>query len=347
MSENNRQETRSTNGVGETDAPASTTERDGATDDTAILRARLKRLEEENDRLRERYAGVRETRYRRTALGLAAVGVVFGLAGVVVTAVQDVLFAIAAAGLFGAVLTRFLTPEQFIPLDIGEGTYAALADNESALADQLGLSAKRVYLSTPQGPRLFVPELAEYDRTLLEEDAFDRPLVVNDTASRSGAAFRPTAEPLLRAFEEQYRGDLPSTPAEAVATIREGVTDALELAGAVEIDLDSGDGRVTFAVDDPLYGDLTGFDHPISSFLGAGLGRALGVPIEVDVVVTERDQQATALVTCRWDPEALASDADTDGDVDADVDVDADADESGLESKTDPQTDDVAAVDTE
>jgi hypothetical protein len=63
------------------------------------------------------------------------------------------------------------------------------------------------------------------------------------------------------------------------------------------------------------------------------------VPIEVDVVVTERDQQATALVTCRWDPEALASDADADGD--------ADADESGSESKTDPQTDDVAAVDTE
>lgn len=277
--------------------------------DSDLLRARVRRLEEANRRLRDQYAGVRERRYRRTALGLAVVGVVFGLTGLVVTEAQDVLFAIAAAGLFGAVLTRFLTPEQFIPLDIGEGTYAALAENEAALADQLGLSSTRVYVTTDRGPRLFVPELDAYDDALLDDpDALAEPLVVGDDASRSGLSLRPAAEPLLRAFEQQHRGTLPADPQEAVATLREAVTDALELAGGVDVDLDSDDGRVTFSLSDPLYGDTTQFDHPIGSFLGAGLATALGTPIEVDVVTVERDGTVTPLVTCRWDPDRLDDD---------------------------------------
>ena len=64
-------------------------------------------------------------------------------------------------------------------------------------------------------------------------------------------------------------------------TLLEGVTDVLELAGAVEADFDRADGRATFAIDDPLYGDMTAFDHPIASFLGTGLARALDTPVEV------------------------------------------------------------------
>lgn len=289
---------------GSDDEDEATKEGEGE-DQVSVLRARTRRLEEENRRLRDRYAGVRERRYTRTAIGLAAVGIGFGIAGVVVTSAQEVLFGIAAAGLFGAVLTRYLTPEQFIPLEVGEGIYAALADNEAAIADQLGLSSTRVYLATDQGPRLFVPELDGYDRSLLDEDAFDRPLVVNDTASRSGVVLRPTAEPLVRAFEEQHRGDLPQTPRDAVATLREGVTDALELAAGAEVDLDSAEGRVTVSVDTPLYGDVTAFDHPLASFLGSGLATALDTPVEVDVVTTDRDETTTPLVTCRWDPGML------------------------------------------
>lgn len=276
---------------------------DTTADEADLLRTRVRRLEEENRRLRDQYAGVRERRYRRTAIALAVVGLLFGGAGVVVTSAQEVLFAIAAAGLFGAVLTRYLTPEQFIPLDVSEGIYAALASNEAALANQLGLARTRLYLATDAGARLVVPEVDAYDDELLRIDDDDpAPLVVSDRAARSGLSLRPTAEPLLRAFEEQHGGALPGEPAEAVSTLAEAVTDALELAGGVETDLDSEEGRVTFSVTDPLYGDVTTFDHPVSSFFGLGLARALETPVRVDVVTSESDHKVAALVTCRWTP---------------------------------------------
>lgn len=288
--------------------------RDGESDGEVAdenLRARLRRLEEENDRLRREYVGARESQYGRTALGLAVVGLGFGLAGFVVTSAQEILFTLAATGLFGAVLTRFLTPETFIPLDIGEGIYATFADNEASLASQLGLSGARVYLTTERGPRLFVPEVEAYDRSLLDVDGeLANPLVVGEGASRSGLSVRPAGEPLLRAFEKQYRRDLPATPSEAVPTFEEGVTDALELAVGVDSDFDAGAGRATFEFREQLFGSPTRFDHPIGSFLGTGLATALDTPVEVDVKSTRRDE-TTMFVTCRWDPEAVGE---SDGD---------------------------------
>ena len=309
-----------------TDAAASTGDDPGAaaTDDTETTaadgvdadrrQARIRRLEGETRRLRERYADIRERRYQRTALALGLVGVVFGLAALVVTSARDVLFALAGVGLFGAVLTWYLTPEQFIPLDVGEGIYATMADNEAAVAEQLGLSSTRVYVATDRGPRLFVPETDAYDAELLaataEDDPLARPLVVGDRAARSGLSLRPVAAVLLDSFDDQHSGPLPAVPREAVSTLAEGVTDGLELAGAVDSDLDAADGRVTFSVHDPLYGDLTRFDHPIPSFLGSGLARALGTPVTVDVVVTATEGDETPLVTCRWTPDDAAAETD-------------------------------------
>lgn len=270
--------------------------------DAAALRARVRRLEEENDQLRKQYRTVRESRYARTALGLATVGVMFGLLGFVVIDAQEVLFVIAATGLFGAILTRFLTPERLVSLDVGEGIYAVLASNEASIADQLGLSSTRVYVTTERGTRLFVPEVDKYEREIFDTDEeFDGPLVVGETASRSGLSLRPTAEPLLRVYEEQHGGDLPPVPREAVLALSEGLTDALEIAASADTDLDVDEGRVTFEISEFLFGPPSRFDHPISSFLGTGLATALDTPTEVEVTTARRQEEQTLLVTCRWD----------------------------------------------
>lgn len=273
--------------------------RETPVEEVDALRARVRRLEEENDRLREQYASVRESRYARTALGLAGVGVVFGLAGLVVTSAQEVLFAIAAAGLFGAVLTRYLTPERFVPHDVSEGLFAVFAENEAALASQLGLSTTRVYLTTDRGPRLYVPEVDAYDRSLLDDpEAFEEPLVVSDAASRSGLALRPSAEPLLHSLGADH--EFGSTPIEAAETLAEAVTDVFELATAVEVTRVPDENRVTFEVTDSLYGSPTRFDHPVVSLLGVGLASALETPVTVDVTTAERGTSLTTLVTCQW-----------------------------------------------
>jgi hypothetical protein len=288
-------------------APASTDGENAADDDTRealveevnALRARARRLEEENDRLREQYASVRESRYTRTALGLAGVGVVFGLAGLVVTSAQEVLFAIAAAGLFGAVLTRYLTPERFVPHDVSEGLFAVFAENEAAIASQLGLSTTRVYLTTDRGPRLFVPEVDAYDRSLLDDTAaFDDPLVVDDSAARSGLVLRPSADPLLHSLGADR--EFGSTPTAAAETLAETVTEVFELATHVESTKDPDENRLVFEVTDSLFGSPTRFDHPVVSLFGAGLASALETPVTVDVTTAARDGTPTTLVTCRW-----------------------------------------------
>jgi hypothetical protein len=107
----------------------------------------------------------------------------------------------------------------------------------------------------------------------------------------------------LRTFDDQRGEPLPTEPREAVSILREGVTDGLELASDADVDLDSDDGRVTFSLHNAMYGDVTRFDHPIPSFLGCGLARALNAPVTVDVTTTEKEGETTALVTCRWEPD--------------------------------------------
>jgi hypothetical protein len=328
--------------LGETDGTTRSDGEDGDGDDeSAALRTRLRRLEEENERLREQYAGVSESRYVRTALGLATVGIVFGAVGFVVPSAQEVLFTIAAAGLFGAVLTRYLTPEQFVPLDVGEGIYTTLAGNEAALADQLGLSSTRVYLTTDHGPRLVVPEIDGYEPALLDSDELEGPLVVGDRASRSGLSLRPVAEPLLSAVESQSDG-LPTDPREAVPTLHEEVTDVLELADGVDSDIDAAGGRVTFEVDDPLYGSGEGFDHPVGSFLGSRLATALGAPVHVAVQTTEADGSETLLVTCRWDANGI----ETNGEGPDASEADGDSSDPEI-TEGDPTTDETESTATD
>jgi hypothetical protein len=119
-----------------------------AGDDATVaeLRTQLRLLAEENEQLRDSYARAKQTQYRRTALGLAALGCLGVAGGVLVAGASDVLFVLGGIGLFGGLLTYYLTPEQFVAADVGRAVYSVLAANEAALVDELGLSDRRVYV---------------------------------------------------------------------------------------------------------------------------------------------------------------------------------------------------------
>lgn len=244
-----------------------------------------------------------KSRHTRTAFMLAVVGIAFGAMGFIVASAREILFTLAATGLFGAVLTRFLTPQQLVPIDIAEGIYSTLALNELSFVEQMGLSSTRVYATTESGLRLFVPEVDTYDRSLFSTDeGVDGPYISGETESRSGLVLRPVAEPLLRGFEERQDGTFSSVPEEAALTLSEGLTHSLEFASSVKTDLDTDDGRVTFEVVEFLLGPSTQFDHPVVSFLGAGLATALDVPIDVEVTNPRQGDKERMIVTCQWNP---------------------------------------------
>ena len=300
---------------------------------TERLRDQVRRLENKNQRLQQQYESTQQSRSRQTVIGLAVVGGLAAGAAYLVPSAQEVLFTIAATGLFAAVLAYTLTPDRFVPVDIGEGIYESLALNEQAVADELGLSNTRVYATTNVGPRLFVPEIDAYDRAVVDGQGdgdvthrLSEPFVVSDLASQSGLALRPTARTLLSSFTDDHGNTLPENPADAAVALQEGVTEVFELARKVTVDVDAADGRVTFAVKGQLFGPLTRFDHPVASFFGAGLAEALSQPIELSVEETD----AGSFVTCRWA-------------VDAAADVES---ESESESESEPDAESTSATDT-
>ena len=263
-------------------------------DEHLELAARAELLAEENSRLREEYVRARRAQYRNTALGLAALGVVAGLGGLVFPGSREVLFVLAATGLFGGVLTYSLTPGRFVAAEVSERVYAGLAANQAALAAELGLREERVYLpGEGDGVRLFVPRHREYD--LPDADAGP---IVADERSR-GLLLEPTGDRLVRELERGLPGELAGQPAALAAQLADGLVEQLELARSAEPDVDPETGRVTVALGDPAFGPVDRFDHPVASFFAVGVATGLEQP--VSLAVEPGDDRADWLVTCRWD----------------------------------------------
>ena len=271
---------------------ASTTD-DEQPPDPAQLQAELEELQAENRRLREQYAATQQQTYRHTALGLAGVGLLAGVLGVIITPAQQVLFALAGIGVFAAVLTWFLTPEQFIPVGIGEAVYEPLAENLDAVAGELGLSGNRIYLEQSQGSRLYIPE----GETTTVPEELASVFRIGDSPEETGIALQPTGSRLVDEFEETHSGPLPETPAELSTHLVEGLVDGIELATDVETTVDTENNQITFEVTDPQFGSLAQFDHPVQSFLALGVARGLETPVEVEKVLSSADSE---LVTVRW-----------------------------------------------
>ena len=257
------------------------------------LAAQVDLLTDENRRLRAEYARARQSQYRTTALGLAAIGAVAVLGGIVFPETRDVLVALGATGLFGAVLTYYLAPTQFVAADVGERVYAAGATNFIGIIDELGLRDDRCYVPVETGtPRLYVPRHADYsipvDRT--------GPFVV-EPESR-GLLLEPTGANLHREFERAVTGDVATDPAALSAQLTDALVEQFELVREVETDVDPADGRATIAVTDSAFGPVDRFDHPVPSFLAVGLADGLGRPVDLEVV--PGDERADWRITCRW-----------------------------------------------
>jgi hypothetical protein len=278
----------------------SASEEGSAAEDDEEQQLQLELLREENERLRRSYALARRSSYRRSALGLAAVGILAIAGGVLFPVAREVLLALGGTGLFGAVLTYYLTPEQFIAADVGTAVYGAMADTKGAIVDDLGLTEQTVYVPTDTAnPEawLFVPQHAEYE--IPDDDALATPFVVGDEASKRGVSIRPTGSPLLREFDATRTGDPGDDPVAAVDQLADAVAEQFELAEGLDADVATDERRATVAVTGSAFGAVDRFDHPIPSVLAVGLAATLDAPVVAETTVAE-NERADYLVTLRW-----------------------------------------------
>ena len=277
-------------------AEASDAERDD-------LAARVELLEAENRRLRDQFDRARRAGHHRAALGLAVVGCVAALGGVLFPSSGDVLFALAGTGWFAAVLTFYLTPERFIAATVGERVYAATATTGAELIGDLGLTGDLVYATTTAETgavgdvRLFVPLHRNY--VVPEGAELGSPFVVTDDERGRGLSVTPTGASLFREFEASLAEPLESDPERLVLQLRDALVAEFELLDAATVEYDEANRRVTVRVEGSAFGAVTRFDHPVASLLATGLANGLQRPVRLETVEAD-ESTGSYLVTCDW-----------------------------------------------
>jgi hypothetical protein len=278
------------------------TEPDTPAEDPVDVAAQVEVLRRENERLRTEYARSKRTQYRRTAVGLAGIGVLGIVGGVLFPAVRTLLIALGATGVFAGLLTYYLTPERFITADVGLGVYRTHADTLDALVAELGLRESMVYVPvhTPgmgADCRLFVPKHEAY--TVPDAEALQSLFVITDADNSRGVALQPTGSHLYAEFERGVAGSPSSDPARLAEQASDALVEQFELCDRATPDVDGETGRATVGIDDSALGGVDRVDHPIGSFLAVAFVRNLEQPVELDTARPD-DGQADALVTLRW-----------------------------------------------
>lgn len=270
----------------------------------AELANQVEELRAENRRIREAHARTRQRENRRTALGLLAIGLVGIAAGIAFPSARTILFALGATGVFGAVLSFYLSPDRFVPATVGLSAYDSVADIGSGIRKELGLTDVSVYVpvesqsSETRAPvRLFVPQSTEY--TSPSDEALQSTFVVSADERERGVAFTPTAGRLLMEFERAATDEVSSQPGPLAAQLCDALVEQFELVRSAEAEIDSEANRVTIRVSGGLYPDVAEFDSPVASFLGSGFARGLDESVTVETDRVEGGE-AEMLVTCRW-----------------------------------------------
>jgi hypothetical protein len=253
----------------------------GAAEAGAEREARIELLEEQNRRLREEYARAQRSQYRRTALGMGVIGVFGFVGGFVFPGYATVFFSFGGIGVFAAVLTYFLTPEQFLPASIGSVVYESMAANQASLVDNLGLSDARVYV--PVGAdgsvRIYVPQMEEF--TIPDLEHLTDGVLVVPTSSERGLSLRPTGGPLTDEFTRLFDGPLPNEVAPLSAAISDALVEQFELVEMATPESSADD--VVIGLQGVAFSQLDRFDHPVCSFVATTTAVALGQPCTVSV----------------------------------------------------------------
>ncbi|MGQ4557351.1 hypothetical protein [Halobellus sp. GM3] len=249
------------------------------------LLTQLELLNTENQELYNSYVRAKHTQYRRTAIGLGVIGVIAAVSGVVIPSAQTILLSLAGVGVFGSVLTLYLTPEQFIAADTGRDVYLTLASNEEALTTELGLTDDRIYVPTgsPERPVvLFVPQVDEY--VIPEAEPLTETIIATEDAQSRGVAFTPSGSRLFESFQQALAGSLAETPAELGSQLTEALTTQFELLDSAQAEVDTDLQGLTVIVSGSAYGPVTRFDHPVVSFIATGLAHGLECPVTISTI---------------------------------------------------------------
>lgn len=278
-----------------TDTMDDLTEQDSPDTDNAetLATAELEVLREENERLRAQFKQARQTTYRRTALAFLVVGgVALGGAGLFPD-VRVLLVALGGTGVFAAILTSFITPEEFLAASVSEHLFAATAANGQALVDELGLQNRRVYVPVgEQTVRLYLPAHREYAVPPVE--ALRSVFVVTGDERERGVTLQPTGSELYTDFE---RAASEATDLEAFAAqLGDAVVEQFELARGVSSGVSPDAGQARFDITGQSCGDLQALDHPVVSFLGTGLAIWTDQPVRIEFP----EEGAATLIQCHW-----------------------------------------------
>lgn len=262
-------------------------------DDEENPESTIAELEAELARLRQEYDAARRTQYKRTAIGLALIGIAALAGGAVIAPVREVLIILGITGLFGAVITYYITPETFVAADIGERVSADLAENLGDIVVELGLTTNRLYVPTDTTPpvRLFIPRVDPY--SIPDADALSDTLVITSERRTHGLALTPAGNRLFDSFEQTRDGPLTDDPTTIADQLATGLTDGVELAANVDTE-QTAEKIITVRITQTQFGTATRFDNPATSFFAVGLAIALDTPIEVEYYETEEPQTIRA-----------------------------------------------------
>jgi hypothetical protein len=251
------------------------------------LAAEVELLAAENRRLKRKAAVAGRTSYRRTALGLALLGLLAAAGAVAFPGSRTVLAALAGIGLFGAVLTRLVTPERTVSAAASERVYDAYAASATDATADLGLAGAPVYVPVESvGPgfapvRLYVPR--HDDAALPPVESLAAPFVVGEDPDARGVTYAPVGAALVAELRDAALEPVPTDPGELGDYLASALVDAFELAGDARASLDAEGTALVVAVTDPAYGPLSRFDHPVVSLLATGVAAARGVPVRAAV----------------------------------------------------------------
>lgn len=234
-------------------------------------------------------------RFRIAAGLLVGLGLVAVAGAWYVPAERTLLVVAGGIGVFGGVLTYYLTRGRFVPAPVSRGVQGAMAANQAALLEEFDGTVSQVYLPSEEGCVLSVRGQGE---PLPAVEELTVPQVALSTGE--GLALVPTGEPLLDEVEATLHEPLSGDPEILASQIAEGLQETLEIARVSGSSLDVAAGRLEVELTDTVY--RSGFDTPAVSFVAVALATGLGRPVEAWVLSASDDG---CTVTCHWNPDEV------------------------------------------